>query len=324
MKYECSNESQSSTFTLKNYKELTDEQKYLVSNEYKEKCLSILSASDLVDIILLGPTLELEPSNKNTPFILKNLKLNPHLNLTFTRDQQIVTNNGLVICNMGSEQRKQETEIMKHVFKKLNYKIIGEIKEPGTVEGGDFFAGGNDLCFIGEGLRTNMNGIEQMFDQDLFGTRRVAVVHDKYDLNQQRMHLDTVFNICSRNSCVMLETIMGESSKLKRTVTEYVRNKYTNEYDISRENIEFSKYVSDEGYKIIKATNEQQEKYGINFLNLGDSNLITVDESTSRSLIKSKMIKGNIDLIDYNAFVKMYGSVHCCSQVLSRECNYDD
>jgi N-dimethylarginine dimethylaminohydrolase len=107
-------------------------------------------------------------------------------------------------------------------------------------------------------------------------------------------------------------------------VTEYVRNKYTNEYDISRENIEFSKYVSDEGYKIIKATNERQEKYGINFLNLGDSNLITVDESTSRSLIKSKMIKGNIDLIDYNAFVKMYGSVHCCSQVLSRECNYDD
>jgi arginine deiminase len=43
--------------------------------------------------------------------------MKPLLNLTFTRDQQIVTNRGLVISNMGSLQRKRETQIMKYCFK---------------------------------------------------------------------------------------------------------------------------------------------------------------------------------------------------------------
>lgn len=40
---------------------------------------------------------------------------------------------------------------------------------------------------------------------DLFGTKRVAVVIDKYDLNLDRMHLDTIFNIVNKNTVVLFE-----------------------------------------------------------------------------------------------------------------------
>lgn len=78
---------------------------------------------------------------------------------------------------------------MKFCFQKLRVPIVGDVKWPGTLEGGDFFPAGNDLCFIGVGLRSNMYAVQQLLDQNLWGTRRVAVVKDYFDQDQQRMHL---------------------------------------------------------------------------------------------------------------------------------------
>ncbi|KAL9642397.1 hypothetical protein ABK040_014240 [Willaertia magna] len=301
------------------YEDLTPMQKYLLTDDYKRECLSALGVTDLIDIILLGPTIRLVPSSTNTPMRLERLGMRPQLNLTFTRDQQIVTNRGLVICNMGSLQRKQETTIMRFCFEKLGYEILGEIQPPGIIEGGDFLVGGSDVCFIGEGLRTNPDAIRQMLDNDWFGTRRVAVVHDYFDCDQQRMHLDTVFNICSHNCCVMLETIIGNESPIRRIVTEYTKNEQLNgKYEVSKFNVEFSEYIKQEGYHIIPLTERQQEMYGCNFLNIGDSTCITVDENTSRMILQSEHFDGEINLIDYSGMTTMYGSVHCCSQVLKR------
>lgn len=39
------------------------------------------------------------------------------------------------------------------------------------------------------GLRSNMYAVNYMMERDLFGTRKVAVVKDYFDQDQQRMHL---------------------------------------------------------------------------------------------------------------------------------------
>ncbi|EFC47000.1 predicted protein [Naegleria gruberi] len=315
MKYVCDDGDDEATT---DFNDLTSIQKYLLTDDYKRECLSTMGVNDLIDIILLGPTVRLVPSSTNTPMRLERLGMRPLLNLTFTRDQQIVTNRGLVICRMGSLQRHQETKILKFCFEKLGYEILGEIKEPGIIEGGDFLVGGADICYIGEGLRTNPDAIRQMLDNDWFGTRRVAVVHDYFDCDQQRMHLDTFFNICSHNCCVMLETVMGENSPLRRLVTEYTKNEQ-GKYEVTRFNVEFSKYIKEEGYHIISVTEKQQEMYGINFLNIGGGINITMDESTSRKMLQDPNFDGEIDRIDYSGMTTMYGSLHCSSQVLQRK-----
>ena len=73
----------------------------------------------------------------------------PVQNLLFCRDQQIVTAKGLIIARLASPQREPETVIMKFCFQKLGLPIVGEIKEPGCLEGGDFIPLGKDLCLIG-------------------------------------------------------------------------------------------------------------------------------------------------------------------------------
>lgn len=42
-----------------------------------------------------------------------------------------------------------EVNIMEFCFEKLNVPIIGRVKAPGTLEGGDFFPAGKDLCLVG-------------------------------------------------------------------------------------------------------------------------------------------------------------------------------
>lgn len=302
---------------------LTKVQKHLLSDDYKRECLARMGTNDLIDLIMLGPTCGLAASHSNTPLRLDNLQMKPLLNLTFTRDQQIVTNKGLVLMNMGSIQRARETRIMNFCFNKLSVPILGKIEAPGTCEGGDFISGGADLCFIGTGLRTNQHAIDQFLENDWFGTRRVAVCRDLFDCDQQRMHLDTVFNVCSHNCVVMLDTMIGEQSPIRRLVTEYTQviNEQTGkkEYIVTRKDVELSRYVQEEGYHIIPITQEQQSAYGINFLNLGNGFLIGADESTARTILKSEHFDGDVQVIDFTGMISMFGCLHCCSQVLQRQ-----
>eukprot|EP01080_Neovahlkampfia_damariscottae_P009347 gene9347-1434_t len=305
------------SFSEKNKQATSEIQKYYLSEEYKKQCLKSMGVHDLVDLILNGPTVVLQPSKINTPLRIKRISMNPLLNLSFTRDQQIVTRNGLIVNRMGSPQRLRETKIMEFCYKKMGIPILGVIKAPGLLEGGDFISLG-DLCLIGTGLRTNDIAVDQAMKNDWFGSTRVAVVRDIFDLSQQRMHLDTVFNICGDNVCTMLEDIIGKESKTRRLVTEYTKNE-KGIYVITKRDIEFSEYIQAEGFNIIKVTNAQQYAYGLNYLNVGNSNIISVHEETARKMLQSPHFNGNIEVIDFSGMTTMFGSVHCCSQVLFRE-----
>ena len=65
------------------------------------------------------------------------------------------------------------------------------------------------------------------------------------------MHLDCVFSILGDDVCVMLEEMMGEQAATKRLVDEYTRDPATGKYSLSRENVEFSQYMTENGYHII-------------------------------------------------------------------------
>ena len=62
--------------------------------------------------------------------------------------------------------------------------VISEIREPGYLEGGDFFPAGEDLSMVGIGLRSNYEACHQLMAEDLLGTRRLAVVRDEFEQHQ--------------------------------------------------------------------------------------------------------------------------------------------
>ena len=62
--------------------------------------------------------------------------------------------------------------------------VVGEIRAPGYLEGGDFFPAGRDMALVGIGLRSNFEAARQLMDGDLLGTSRLAVVRDDFEQHQ--------------------------------------------------------------------------------------------------------------------------------------------
>lgn len=79
---------------------------------------------------------------------------------TFVEDTALLTPQCAVITNPGTPSRKDETLKIRKVVSEF-YSIIEEIKEPGTLEGGDVLMVG-DHYYIGISDRTNLEGANQL------------------------------------------------------------------------------------------------------------------------------------------------------------------
>jgi len=84
------------------------------------------------------------------------------LDSLYVHDPVIITSRGAILCNMGKEQRFGEPEACGRFLKTLGVPILGSIEGEGKLEGGDvvWFEGG--AVAVGEGYRTNAEGIRQL------------------------------------------------------------------------------------------------------------------------------------------------------------------
>jgi len=88
-------------------------------------------------------------------------ELDEHPNSVFTRDTALCTPQGYIRLRLGLETRQGEDKWMAATLDLLGESCVGEIKAPGTVEGGDIVLAGT-VAFIGKSIRTNEEGIRQL------------------------------------------------------------------------------------------------------------------------------------------------------------------
>ena len=159
-----------------------------LSDDYKRTVLEHMSIEQLIDTLMINPTVHLSPSYRDTG-LRATYTFQPLSNLVYTRDQQITGCKGIVMCRLRSQQRQLESDLMRFCFAKLGapllpcppaliagalvlpdrsqmhsrqqhtacgstlhkqlklqpsagLPVVGEIREPGHLEGGDFFPAG--------------------------------------------------------------------------------------------------------------------------------------------------------------------------------------
>ena len=88
-------------------------------------------------------------------------ELERHPNSVFTRDTALCTPKGYIKLRLGLETRQGEEKWMAKTLDVTGETCVGEIKAPGTVEGGDIILAGA-VAFIGQSIRTNEEGIKQL------------------------------------------------------------------------------------------------------------------------------------------------------------------
>eukprot|EP00727_Mastigamoeba_balamuthi_P007426 m51a1_g3303 putative arginine deiminase (421) ;mRNA; f:315782-317272 len=301
----------------------------LFTDEYKMSALEAKSSDELASIILTRPLVLLQKQSRGDILYIEGVQLRPLANLVFVRDQQIVTARGLVIGNLNTPQRRAEAEVMEIVFELLGIKAVAHMTGEDKLEGGDFLPLSKDLAFIGCGLRTNMGAINRLMKEDLLGTKRLAVVRDVTDRKQKRMHLDTVFNIVDEHTVLMWEKIVSDPRRRARLVDLYEREtEESGEYKLVRHDVPLPQFCEEEGFRIVMASDREQDEYMINFVNLGrlggpnsPAHIISVHPHLRETLEHAGVENVTVEYVNYRGITRMYGAAHCTTQVFRRGFN---
>jgi N-dimethylarginine dimethylaminohydrolase len=85
------------------------------------------------------------------------------LDSIYVRDASVVCDRGVILCSMGKRQRAGEPEAQEAAFASLpSTPVIGRIRRPGILEGGDVIWLDRRTIAVGRGYRTNDEGIRQL------------------------------------------------------------------------------------------------------------------------------------------------------------------
>ena len=192
------------------------------------------------------------------------------LDAIYCRDASLATDFGIILCRMGKAERSIEPEMQKEFYLQHDFKILGEIEAPGTVEGGDMCWLDEKTLAIGHTYRTNYEGIEQI--KALLNPRGIDVF--MVELPHFRgpkdvFHLMSVFSPVDKNKAVVYSPLMPI----------YFRNEL-----LAR------------NYQLIECPNEEFDTMGCNVLALAPSQCLVVD---GNPVTKSRLEQAGCQVLTY-------------------------
>ncbi len=122
----------------------------------------------------------------------------------FPFDPVIITDQGAILGRMGKELRRREVDLMRETLGDLGVPIAGEIKAPGTFEGGDSFWVDEKTLAVGRGYRTNSDGIDQLRSiLEPMGVEVITVDLPYWHGPDECLHLLSLISLLDRDLAVV-------------------------------------------------------------------------------------------------------------------------
>ena len=211
----------------------------------------------------------------------------------YCRDATIATDRGIILCNMGKDQRKTEPEAEAEIFEKNGPKILGEIKSPGTVEGGDVAWLDEKTLAVGHGYRTNNEGFRQLQNLlSLLGVNCLQVHLPHYKGPSDVFHLMSIFSPVDKNLAVVYSPLMP---------------------------VMFRNELLNRGYELVEVPEEEFDSMGCNVLAIAPRVCLIVKGNPKT---KAALEKANCKVLEYEGLeisVKGGGGPTCLTRPIWRE-----
>ena len=129
----------------------------------------------------------------------------------YARDSILISPKGLILCNMGRASRTPEAIDNFHTLSKMGHRVAGQIKPPGTLEGGDFIWIDNNHAAVGLGSRTNLEGINQLKKILGPGIDLHIVKLPEPDHPEDVLHLMSIISPFDKNLALIYKPLMPKS-----------------------------------------------------------------------------------------------------------------
>ena len=189
----------------------------------------------------------------------------------YTHDPCVVSNNGVILCNMGKKARLAEPNTMEDYFKSIQLPILGRIKAPGTLEGGDVVWIDEKTIAVGEGYRTNKEGIKQLkhlLSDQVENVISVPIPH--WTGPKDCLHLMSNISPIDHNLYLVYSRLLP---------------------------VPFRKYLLDRNIELIDVPDEEYESMGCNVLAVAPRKVIMIN---GNSITKQLLEKKDIDVYTYD------------------------
>jgi N-dimethylarginine dimethylaminohydrolase len=214
------------------------------------KALNYLSKPDLTESLAeYGVFESLLRSSAVDVFLLPK---DEHVTLDsmYCRDATIATDRGMILCNMGKPARRNEPSAQRRVFEAAGLSILGEITDPGTLEGGDVAWLDPQTLAVGHTYRTNPEGIGQLKNLlNPMGVEVIVVPLPHYKGPSDVFHLMSILSPVDKDLAVVYSPLMP---------------------------ISFRNYLLTRGYLLVEVPSEEFESMGCNVLALAPRECLVV------------------------------------------------
>jgi N-dimethylarginine dimethylaminohydrolase len=211
----------------------------------------------------------------------------------YCRDAAIATNEGMIICNMGKAARNNEPKEEEKAFNENHISVLGAIKSPGTVEGGDIAWLDEQTLAVGHSYRTNEEGIAQLAALlNPIGVEIVVATLPHFKGTGDVFHLMSILSPVDKNLAVVYSPLMP---------------------------IAFRNYLLKKGYQLIEVLDDEFETMGCNVLALSPRECLLV---SGNNKTKSLLQGAGCNVIEYmgnEISVKGGGGPTCLTRPVWRE-----
>jgi arginine deiminase len=235
-----------------------------------QETIRLLDGEQLIQTLTLAPSIRFERGRGARSVSSFTTLQVPLTNLFFLRDQQAVTDRGIVVGRLAKPQRRRETELTSFVWRAAGEPPVAEIRH-GTFEGGDFLPCG-EFALVGTGDRTSAVGVKEFLEKAV-GFPEVGVVHQpRHPLLDRpdpmvNMHLDTYLNFPGDGIAVGYREML-EAAR----VEVYLRD--SGVYRRSHEMRLLPYLEKSHGFRVIGISTLEQLCYATNFLTIKDRSIV--------------------------------------------------
>jgi N-dimethylarginine dimethylaminohydrolase len=188
----------------------------------------------------------------------------------YCRDASIATDKGMILCTMGKAGRVNEPAAAAKIYEALGISILGEIKSPGTVEGGDVAWLDQKTLAVGRTYRTNAEGIRQLrelLSPDGIEVMEIQLPH--YKGPSDVFHLMSIFSPVDKDLAVVYSPLMP---------------------------IVFRNELIARGYKFVEVPDNEFESMGCNVLAIAPRQCVMVK---GNDVTKARLLEAGCSVIEY-------------------------
>lgn len=127
----------------------------------------------------------------------------------FVHDPAIVTDEGAILLRMGKVLRRGEEESIGKALGKAGMPILGTLRDPAIAEGGDLVWLDPNTLAVGQGFRTNVDGLRQLADLlGELGVDTVPVPLPYFEGPDACLHLMSVISLVAEDLAVIYPRLL--------------------------------------------------------------------------------------------------------------------